>query len=91
MLKRGLCPTGMQLMKSMNLTVRELDEAVFRKFKARAVEEGMKLGEALTQAMEMWIKLSKVRKKGSLLDLETFNWGKGTEKVSAEIDTITYG
>jgi hypothetical protein len=51
----------------------------------------MKIGQALTQAMEMWIKLSKVRKRGSLLDLETFNWGKGTEKVSTEIDTITYG
>jgi len=28
---------------------------VFRRFKAKAVEEGLRLGEALTQAMELWI------------------------------------
>jgi len=90
-LKREPNATSVQLVKSMNLTIRSLNESVFRKFKARAVEEGMKLGEALTQAMHIWIKQSTNKPEGSLLDLETFDWGKGTEKISAKIDEIMYG
>jgi len=75
----------------MNITVRGLDEAVFRRFKAKAVEEGLKLGEAVTQAMEMWIKMRSVKPKASLLNIEPFNWGEGTERVSVEIDRILYG
>jgi len=81
----------MQMVKSMNLTIRGLNESVFRKFKAKAVEEGMKLGQALTQAMDMWIRHSTDKREKSLLNLETFDWGKGTEKVSVEIDQIIYG
>jgi hypothetical protein len=75
----------------MNITIRGLNESVFRKFKARAVEEGMKLGEALTQAMESWIKQRPVKKSMTLLDIESFNWGPGTERSSLEIDKIIYG
>jgi len=90
-LKREPNATSVQLVKSMNLTIRDLNESVFRRFKARAVEEGMKLGEALTQAMDIWIKQSTDKPERSLLDLETFDWGKGAEKVSAKIDEIMYG
>jgi len=40
----------------LNVTVRGVDAEVFRRFKAKAAEEGVKLGEALTQAMEIWVK-----------------------------------
>lgn len=76
---------------SMNITIRGLDEGVFRRFKAKAVEEGMKLGEALTQAMEMWVRQRSLKPKASLMDIRPFNWGEGTEKVSIEIDQIIYG
>ena len=75
----------------MNITVRDLDEVVFKRFKAKAVEEGMKLGEALTQAMEMWIKQRAVKPRASLLDITPFNWGEGTGRVSVQIDQILYG
>jgi len=75
----------------MNLTVRGLNDGVFKRFKAKAVEEGMKLGEALTQAMELWIKERGMKPKTSLLDIRPFKWGEGTEKVSTEIDKILYG
>ena len=75
----------------MNITIRDIDEVVFRSFKARAVEEGMKLGEAVTQAMELWIKQRNTKPKASLFDIKPFNWGKGTEKVSVQIDHILYG
>ena len=76
---------------SVNITIRGLDEVVFRRFKAKAVEEGMRLGEAITQAMEMWIRQRSIKPKGSLLEIKPFNWGKGTEKSSIEIDKILYG
>jgi len=76
---------------SVNITIRGLDESVFRRFKAKAVEEGMKLGEAITQAMEMWIRQRSIKPTGSLLEIKPFNWGKGTEKISIEIDKILYG
>ena len=79
------------MVKSMNLTIRGLNESVFRKFKAKAVEEGMKLGEALTQAMDMWIRQIADKRELSILNIEAFEWGKGTEHVSLEIDKIIYG
>lgn len=78
-------------MTSMNITIRGLNESVFRKFKARAIERGMKLGEALTLAMENWLKQPSPKRSLTVLDLEVFDWGPGTEKVSVEIDKILYG
>jgi hypothetical protein len=79
------------MVKSVNITIRGLNESVFRKFKAKAVEDGMKLGEALTQAMAMWVRQIADKREVSILDLETFDWGKGTEKASVEIDKFLYG
>ncbi len=75
----------------MNITVRELNERVFRRFKAKAVEEGMKLGEALTQVMESWLNEGKAEVRPKLSDIRSFNWGKGTERTSSEIDQVLYG
>jgi len=36
--------------------VREVDEEMFRKFRARATEERLKVGNALTLAMGLWLK-----------------------------------
>ena len=75
----------------MNITIRDLDEMVFKRFKAKAVEEGMKLGEAVTQAMNTWIKRRSVRRQVNLTNIGPFNWGEGTGKTSMEIDHILYG
>jgi len=79
------------LVISVNITIRGLNEAVFRRFKAKAVEKGMKLGEAVTQAMEMWVSRRSAKPKARLLDIKPFNWGSGTEKLSVEIDRLLYG
>ncbi|MGC8849001.1 MAG: hypothetical protein ACP5QI_00810 [Candidatus Bathyarchaeia archaeon] len=73
----------------MNITIRKVDEVVFKKFKAKAVEEGMKIGEALTQAMKLWIKQRSLKPKLSLLDIKPFSWGD--EKASLKVDEILYG
>jgi len=39
----------------------------------------------------MGIKQRAVEPRASLLDIRPFNWGKGTERVSVEIDQILYG
>ncbi|MEM3506205.1 MAG: hypothetical protein QW589_04815 [Candidatus Bathyarchaeia archaeon] len=75
----------------MNITVRGVDEAIFKKFKVKAIEEGMKIGEALTQAMEIWIKQITTKRRLSILEIKPFDWGEKTEKASKEIDQILYG
>jgi hypothetical protein len=75
----------------MNVTIRGLNESVFRRFKVKAVEEGVKLGEALTQAMDMWVQEMSDKREVSVLNLEVFDWGKDTEKASVEIDKVLYG
>ena len=75
------------------LGVRDIDEETFRKFRARAIERRLKLGLALTLAMENFLKEeeNKVHKKIRSPRLKPFSWGKGTEKTSKEIDEILYG
>ncbi len=75
----------------MNITIRNLQETIFRRFKARAVEEDMKLGDALTQAMEMWLGMRKEKPKHKLTGLPMSDWGKGNEHVSKNVDKILYG
>jgi len=79
------------LVTSLNVTVRGLDQAVYRRFKAKAVEEGLKLGEALTQAMKIWMEHRSEKGRAKLVDVKPLNWGEGTEKISIEIDRILYG
>ncbi|MCL4381041.1 MAG: hypothetical protein M1331_01110 [Candidatus Marsarchaeota archaeon] len=76
----------------MNITIRGLQESVFRKFKAKAAEENINLGDAISRAMEVWLNNEKTRtSKARLSDLEITNWGRGTEKSSEEIDKVVYG
>ena len=78
-------------MVKTQITVRHVDEDVFKEFKANTVKKGMKLGQSLTLAMSEWLDEEKEIQKFSLLDLKPFKWGKGTEKTSKEIDKILYG
>ena len=38
-----------------NILIREVDPQIYARFKAKAAESGLKLGEALTRAMVGWI------------------------------------
>jgi len=76
----------------VNLVVRNVDDVVFRKFKVKAVEEDLNLGHALNQAMIVWVNLAARRKKRApLLDFKPFDFGKGSEHTSEQIDAIVYG
>ena len=74
----------------MQLTVKEVEEDVYKEFKAEAVREGFKVGKALTMAMDMWLEGRKT-KKSRFLQIKPWDWGPGTEKASEEVDEILHG
>jgi hypothetical protein len=73
----------------MNITVRDLNEEVFRKFKGKAAERGMKMGAAVTRAMQLFIEkeVERATKKGQA---KPSGWGKA-DPTSKEIDSLLYG
>lgn len=76
------------LYDNMQLSVRDVDENVFREFKARAVKEKFNVGKALTLAMKNWAE--KRTPKKNFLALKPTDWGEGTENISQEIDKVLY-
>ena len=79
-------------MRKTLIAVRDVDEETFGKFKAFTVEERMKLGIALTLAMRLWLEENRKKhnKRVKFPKIRPFRWGKGTEKISNEIDKILY-
>ena len=74
--------------------IRGIDDDTYRRFRERALEERLKVGKALTLAMREWIRKEKKRKMinpRNMLKMKPFDWGKGTERTSKEIDEILYG
>jgi len=82
------------IMKKELHAIRGIDEETYMKFRERALAERMRVGVALTLAMKEWLKKEKKRKEinpKKLLTIKPFDWGKGTEKTSKEVDEILYG
>ena len=78
----------------MTVSARGVDKQVYRKFKAKSVEMGLKTGTAMTLAMKEWVgkKEKKKKKVESFFDkLKPWDWGKGSENSSLEIDEVIYG
>lgn len=71
------------------ITVRDVDEHVFREFKAEAVKQGMTLGSALTLAMGHFTSLLS-GKRAKLTAYRPVAWGAGTARVSEQVDDILY-
>lgn len=73
----------------VQITVREVNQEVFREFKAEATRQGLTIGTALTLAMEKF--RNELGKKQDFTLWQPTSWGEGTEKISQEIDEILYG
>lgn len=75
------------------MAVRGVEESAFRKFKAATVESKMRLGDALSDAMLRWVEQRKTgaRNGKRTPKLKPFDWGKGTESTSREVDKLLYG
>jgi len=72
----------------MQLSVRDVNERIFMEFKAKAVQNKLNVGQAITLAMKHWLEMHEPKKR--LIDFKPTDWGKGTEKTSQEIDKILY-
>jgi hypothetical protein len=82
-------------MKKELLTVRNIDEEIWRKFKAKTAEQKLRTGDALTEAMEVWIE-EKENKKArpdprNFSKLAGFIKTKKKVRWSEEIDKTLYG
>ena len=80
---------------SRMFAVRDLDEETFRKFRAIAVEEKMKTGEALAIAMKKWIKEKEAERSKpdarNLLKIKGIIRTKEKVRWSEEVDEFLYG
>jgi len=78
--------------KSMH-AVRGIDEEVYRKFRQRALEERMKVGDAMTLAMKRWVEKeekSEINPR-NLLKIKPIKVGKKKVRWSEEVDEFLYG
>ena len=74
----------------VQITVKDVDENVFRELKAQAAKEGISVGKALSFAVRVW--LSEMRKPMLPLSFwKTFKGGKDTRYLSEQIDDVLYG
>ncbi len=76
------------------LTVRDVDEKILHRFKTRAVEKGLKMGTALTQAMDVWVKSEENGRKPNPANIMKINGLIKTRKRvhwSEEVDKTVYG
>lgn len=74
----------------MQVSIKNIEETTFREFKAESIREGLTMGNALTLAMKVWIEMKKTKPRKSILDFKPKNWGKGTERLSENIDSVLY-
>lgn len=73
--------------------VRGLEEEIYMKFREKALAERLKVGQALNLAMKDWLKKEKKKEISpeNLLKVKPFDWGRGTERTSKEVDEVIYG
>lgn len=76
----------------MDTTIRNLDERMYRKLKARAALTGQNIGEAVSDAIRSYLaRADALPKTGSLLDLTPEPYPTGNEQLSDDVDDIVYG
>lgn len=75
----------------VDTTVRNLDDDAYRALKARAALEGKTVGEAMSDAIRLYLSAPARKRKRSILDAAPIDFGPGTERLSERIDEIVYG
>ncbi len=77
------------------LTVRDVDEEIWRKFRAKIEEEGLRTGQALNEALGIWIREKDRRRNQpdprNFLKIEGIIEAGRLVRWSEEIDKILYG
>ncbi|GEM_PF-2322212 len=74
----------------MDVSVRGVQEQVFKEFRAKAVARGLNTGDAMNEALRVWVESDRRKKpKKSFFDLKPFN-GKNPG-LSLNVDKYLYG
>lgn len=75
-----------------NITFRNVDIAVLRDFKAEAVRENKTFGQALAEALAVWLQHRRIArgKRMKLSDIEPMDFGPGAETLSQRVDEEVY-
>ncbi len=76
------------------LVVRNIDKRVYRKFKHRAIQDDMSIGQAITDAMIEWLEKRGAHKKlnpRALLAIEGIIKPGKPVRWSEQIDEMLYG
>ena len=77
----------------MNITIRNIDNQLYREIKAEATREGINIGTAINSAIRLWLDRKRLQTKPvrSFLKLEAIDFGPGTENLSEEHDKYMCG
>ena len=76
----------------MDTTIRNLDEAAYRRLKARAALSGKTMGQVVNEAIRAYLALpGPGNQQGTLRDLHPSLYSDGTEDLSEQVDAIVYG
>lgn len=76
----------------VDTTIRNLDERVYRKLKARAALTGMTVGEAISDAIRAYLaRPETLPRTGSLRDIVPQAYPEGNEQLSEQVDIVVYG
>ena len=83
------------LMENETLVVRKVNKKVYKRFRAKALEEDASIGEAITEAMQVWLGVKQKKKKKpdpkNLLKLNGIIKAGKKVRWSEEIDSTLYG
>lgn len=76
----------------MDTTIRNIDESIYRRLKAKAALGGLSIGDAVNEAFSAWVKTEKANagKDVSFFDMKPEPFGKKNRNLSMEIDEVLY-
>ena len=76
----------------MDTTIRNLDPRAYRAFKAQASLQGRTIGDAVNEAIRVYVgRPGRREKTGTLRSLQPREFPPGNERLSEEIDAVVYG
>jgi hypothetical protein len=78
---------------NVDITIRDIDDHLYRQAKSRAALLGTTMGRVVSQALERWLaeESSGKGRKCFLENLRPVRFGKGSEHSSERIDELAYG
>lgn len=78
-------------MMTMDTTIRNLDEGLYRRLKARAALEGRTIGSVVNEAVAVYLARPEPAQTSTWADLEPLELPPGNERLSEQVDSIVYG